>query len=754
MDTPVQSQPEGSPQPVEAPAAILEDLEESYLRFYALEDPELAQITSGPRLSCSHRQPKSYYGPVTIRNYLAGHFKKLLRKSQDKHTPDLSKQFLRLPIELKLQVLEHLHPIDLYHFGQATKHFRKIIMSRKSAGVWKAAFELHPDLPLHPPNTTYSEWAFMLFGPGICAECGKHGALTDFSFCKRICEPCMAKVYIYSSAVTDMSGNAILPEHVIWTLIPRTFRYNGLRYTLSYSNTANARFLRTDFEPMIKKVTILQLLVDGEVPGMAEIFEEWKESLITSVNEINSRAEKANSWALDVYRQSASDYDTAVRENAETCKKRLLNLGHEPLDVNYVQSIIGHALRSELIYKLTPRAFRKVRPRLEEAVVKRKVERLKVERQMLLESLYNDWRKTVDPDEWQYHPPPVLVNTIAGFSEFLNADYKSRGDVTPAYAATLFPDFVESWTSRQRDKIVQLLPALPDVTDEDLDSKLRRMELVTSVFSCHDCRYREACGWALIGWKNICQHRCIQPFGRYFLSCKKIVFEENLSAAAASLVSCLGLDPRTTTLEDMAGRDARFLCGNCTSERSNGVTGLKAYRWMECISHAAQMTHNAMHDTPAWLLLTPEATRFVREHEYPHPRENHEVWRCNLCATHFELRVTQGVAVMHVQSTHSIDKPVIGKDVVYDKRQSIRRRKPFRLGLDPAYEFQCKRCPKIGITKLWEMQALVLHLRLKHQVFDSVEGEDWAKVHVIAAAAAAVPTPADPEPQPDPQPIP
>ena len=67
--------------------------------------------------------------------------------------------------------------------------------------------------------------------------------------------------------------------------------------------------------------------------------------------------------------------------------------------------------------------------------------------------------------------------------------------------------------------------------------------------------------------------------------------------------------------------------------------------------------------------------------------------------------------------SHSILEPVIGKDVVHDKRVYSTRRHPFRLGVDPAFEFRCKRCPELPIYKLWEMQALMLHLRTKYLIF-------------------------------------
>ena len=56
-----------------------------------------------------------------------------------------------------------------------------------------------------------------------------------------------------------------------------------------------------------------------------------------------------------------------------------------------------------------------------------------------------------------------------------------------------------------------------------------------------------------------------------------------------------------------------------------------------------------MHNTPAWFLLTPEASRFVQEHEYVYPRPLHRIWRCNHCAEHFSTPVTQEAGVSHVQ---------------------------------------------------------------------------------------------------------
>lgn len=84
---------------------------------------------------------------------------------------------------------------------------------------------------------------------------------------------------------------------------------------------------------------------------------------------------------------------------------------------------------------------------------------------------------------------------------------------------------------------------------------------------------------------------------------------------------------------------------------------------------------------------------------------------CQICVS---LSAHFRISLLISSYSHMILEPVIGKDLVYDKRFYSRRRRPFRLGLNPAFEFRCKRCPDLPIYKLWEMQALMLHLRTKY----------------------------------------
>ena len=189
----------------------------------------------------------------------------------------------------------------------------------------------------------------------------------------------------------------------------------------------------------------------------------------------------------------------------------------------------------------------------------------------------------MEPDAWQYHPPLAFVTTIAEFADFLNAKYDTRGDVNPTFAMTVFPSSVITWRQAQGERIVAhvKLSSSESLVEEPF-FKMPCLDLATSIMICDDCKDRSIRGLALVGSENILRHICLEP-SPYRNSCQAVRLDEGACAAAASLVNCLGLDPKTTTFKEMDERDARFLCGNCMSEMWRGITCLKVYTWMECV---------------------------------------------------------------------------------------------------------------------------------------------------------------------------
>lgn len=211
----------------------------------------------------------------------------------------------------------------------------------------------------------------------------------------------------------------------------------------------------------------------------------------------------------------------------------------------------------------------------------RKETRIKGARQSLLEGIYRDFLKTLPPDTWQYLPQARYANEVDAFKEFLNAPCDKRGDLIPGQAVTFFPEYISKWTRKQLEETIEVFPKLEGV-EESFETKVQRLELVTSVITCSDCKYKCHLGHALIGWKNICRHRRSTIPG-YVVPCATYEIYDNCVAAAASLVTCVGLDPSTTTVSDMDARNDRFICGNCLPDYYRGLRCQKVYTWLECV---------------------------------------------------------------------------------------------------------------------------------------------------------------------------
>ncbi|VDB85127.1 unnamed protein product, partial [Peniophora sp. CBMAI 1063] len=81
-----------------------------------------------------------------------------------------------VPVEVMLEILRHLRPVDLLHISRANKAFNGILLSRELSGlVWAEAFKRFADEEGGPPCPTdmiAPAWAGFAFGGAWCTKCG------------------------------------------------------------------------------------------------------------------------------------------------------------------------------------------------------------------------------------------------------------------------------------------------------------------------------------------------------------------------------------------------------------------------------------------------------------------------------------------------------------------------------------------------------------------------------------------------------
>lgn len=64
--------------------------------------------------------------------------------------------------------MHYLAPYDLVHLALTCKPFRKTLLSRDVAFLWKASYDNLPVAPRCPEGLSEPAWAFLLFGGKHC----------------------------------------------------------------------------------------------------------------------------------------------------------------------------------------------------------------------------------------------------------------------------------------------------------------------------------------------------------------------------------------------------------------------------------------------------------------------------------------------------------------------------------------------------------------------------------------------------------
>ncbi|KAF9057184.1 hypothetical protein BJ165DRAFT_14635 [Panaeolus papilionaceus] len=108
---------------------------------------------------------------LTQGNYLAAHILRGLRTGSVKpirvRDHNLAR-LLDLPYDIILEIIGHLHPIDLYSLIRTAKPLRNILLSRRSLSVWALVFANHEDIPPIPRGNSPPRWVTTLFAPPRC----------------------------------------------------------------------------------------------------------------------------------------------------------------------------------------------------------------------------------------------------------------------------------------------------------------------------------------------------------------------------------------------------------------------------------------------------------------------------------------------------------------------------------------------------------------------------------------------------------
>ncbi|TRM67379.1 hypothetical protein BD626DRAFT_554587 [Schizophyllum amplum] len=671
------------------------------------------------------------------------------------------------PLDIVYEIMQHAHPMDLYHLSQTCRAMRELLTVGAGA-VWAASFARHSEtMPPCPPDVPPPQWATMLFAPHRCQQCGRGAAAMDFTLLRRLCSKCLVTLPLVETAEDEFAAS----------LVPRTYREDGDHY-FEYDD---GRYLPADLQAVIQAVAKHRQSMDQKMPGSELDFERYKLERHALVASRTLQSTACRVWAEKLGQDASQARKALDKHFARRIRARLSKAGHHPADL---EKAIAELPASMSVPRLTRRKLEKIIPIVERAVVICMEERIAEERyarmrerRARVSQAYTAYRGSTLPATWAYHPSSCSVAQYAPFAELVHSpdmeaeefERRLRG------AVSLLPQFVRDWTRERMHHMVSLLPAAsapsssaastassasagtPSSSSSAASSSascqscpakppapaqvpdaaiLSRLDLATSIYHCPVSRLNrspdEIIGKGMVGWDGAGPH----------LNCagvesEGLCFDRRGYDAARGLLELVGLDPDTALAREFDSLNARFVCANCPTDGPYDVL-----TWRECVIHMFNTAEDGTHRAGDWRLLSEPAANFVRRRE-SHPAFKYEhAWACNHCAVHYangraDAQVTRTQAIKHARLSHNIERPVQNLDFVYVAGFAGMPRKPVGLRRALLPEYKCSRCHK-GKTTLRAHESALHHLRNKHGIVSGILGIDFEKIEFFTTSTASL----------------
>ncbi|KAJ6471953.1 hypothetical protein C8R45DRAFT_1217917 [Mycena sanguinolenta] len=671
-------------------------------------------------------------------------------------------------IDVVLEVLGHLHPLDLVHLSRTTREFRTLLCGPALDRLWRESF-VEP-LPMCPSDIPGRRWAHLLFGRNECEKCRWPKAPPNFNLVRRLCTKCtrnlLTSIWRYDGRYPfDLRTLVVLTRNdgerskaSIRDVDAVVQEYKRLDQESSDGPSALAAFV----ENRSKMVRERQEAV--------ERCERWERGLIKQKQARDAENLK-NVQAMSVISSPLTKPSLDLLYFISSITEKLLKEGHDLRDINKMHGKLV-SFFSE-ISRFSLKRWNKVRARAISRVLDERRWRLEIEYNqrcgIASSAIYETIRTNRRPCTWAY--TPSVFQSILEFPQFTQLterpidDSKDQDefvvvlapdDARLVAALAAVPKLLDSYVIEER---AVLRAKVPDALGSDSRPPTDVLELATTAFTPGE-PYRSNLLRCLVfvGWKDAGACRSYQR------QVSNVVFCGPASTAAGALVRLVGLDPFNTTAEQMDTLDPRFVCNDCAPKRyRREVMG-----WRLCLQHAFKHARTGRHIS-AWTLLSATAARDVRRREGNDPARRASIWLCNLCPAHWAgLREDKAGRVRHkdviahlsteyvlsrspiilvsqflasttrcltthiISARHDIGRTQATEGVHFFSDLGIdrpsRRRVFMSCGIQSA-EYRCNHCVAEApqAVKLLSLRAVMAHIQGRHNV-DAPSESDYVKV--------------------------
>ncbi|KAI0371427.1 hypothetical protein BV20DRAFT_1067527 [Pilatotrama ljubarskyi] len=400
-----------------------------------------------------------------------------------------------MPMDIFLEIVTKLHPLDLLRFARVSKHFRSLLMGRKSRHLWVAAFENVPGVPPCPPYVCEPRYAAALFDQ-YCFACGiERSSNTDQSLSLRLCAPCykanfMAGNQMYCSTVGLPSKVVELLPTLVVSVVKQSF------CGLAKDNFIQKTFYIPEFN------AVVEALGRFRSPAERAVFMKERQEYVTRVQ---THGVAVLTWERTNHRKKWSEDDAARADRKAAMLDKLYELGHTRAD--YPKNDAWKKILDQP-RRLTDKIWKTARPKLIALIEQKREEdrqaafevRLK-ERRAEFRPLYDAFLQgRLSETDRVYAPNWNDACNLPSLAA-LASENDATLTVTPARLAAIEHRLVEEireYASRAKRDLVEMVHRdqhtksdvpMPPYDMAEIDAELAR---ASSLFICHRCPLKAA----------------------------------------------------------------------------------------------------------------------------------------------------------------------------------------------------------------------------------------------------------------------
>ncbi|KAH7926673.1 hypothetical protein BV22DRAFT_1062539 [Leucogyrophana mollusca] len=586
--------------------------------------------------------------------------------------------FPTMNLDILFEILTYLSPIDLLHLARTSKVFRRMLISKSSAFLWRSARQNITGLPNCPPELSEPQYAALAF-EGLCSGCGKKSQNIMWQFRVRLCIECRKRKFTQPyhgecKAICNMLGCGL---HDLRLLLPEGsfINLNGWRTNLGY--------YVPQVEALLKAIPKLS---PAELPGFVA-------DLCQKTQTINEHAALCEAWHESVVRSRGLEIEDLRQDRGKLLEAKLVEegwgdvikyFGWERLSVN-----------TKLISQ--PKALT---ARIWQNIYKPLTACMEQWRELMMEETLYSPRRRIFVEAWGQFvaslpspssssaclplPADVDICSFGPIDDIIRSPPEISADAIHLQLMQAFPQvfvLVRQWHVDVARNLASLLPGF--APSDGPEAIFARLQLAKSVFHCKNSRYCKM--YYALRYPEILFHPCVLygPLIRRTLTIPEEIewamanalngrplniqnfleVHERTEAVANIMASC-GKDPDTTTKEEMDSLDPRVACQLCKE------CGKEVFMtWQTAVQHGCN--HGGFHSC-TWRMADKAEEEYIKAREGPavlyHCPPEKYVYYCVRCPRRVPSWGRQDLEKVknHLLMMHDVLEPLEGIDYAFD----------------------------------------------------------------------------------------